>query len=179
MSSQTVYRQMATLLPVDRDEIIANVKSRLPEHEGPSRSIELARVRTYLQSEQTLVTSSTFTGVVVPAFATHWGVVVDCILYHLIFRDERDVESNVGGFIHEGPPIKFHLGRVGGKVVESTVVGKTKYSLPELIKIGDDLIEAFGSYHRLFWNYQVFMECFLSLITDGATFGQYNITYSI
>jgi hypothetical protein len=178
---QSVYRQMGTLLPADsRTDIITRTKGFLGELKGTkARSLKLPKVQTYFASGKTLQTSSTFTGVVVPAFAPHWGVVVGHVLYHLTFRNPGDAESESSGVSREGCPINLTIKVFDEDVTECKTIGESKYDSDQLILIGRTLIKVFGSYHRLFWNCQVFAECFLNLITDGESFGEYDITYSI
>jgi hypothetical protein len=178
---QTVYRQMSSLFPVDdRTDIIAKARSSLGELKGKrSRPLLLPKVRTYIAPGKTLQTTSMFTSVVVPAFATHWGIVVGNIMYHLTFRDTRDAESHTGEFSGKGCPIRFTIRIVEDDITGGKIVGETNYDAEQLISIGKALIDSFGSYHRLFWNCQVFAECFLYLITDGKSFGEYHPIYSI
>jgi len=171
MSWRDVYLHMAQLLPVDRMQVIGDVQRCLPELAGSSsHAIRLAPVRTYVASGKT-VTSGTFPGVAVPAFASHWGVVVGRTLYHLNFQNTADIELVTGDLSREGKPIKFTYGPASlDKLGASQIVGETRYDHDGLIEIGEALMEAFGSYHRLFWNCQVFADCFLYLIANGKSF---------
>lgn len=168
-----VYLQMAQLLQVDRMQVIGDAQRRLPDQAlaaSSSHAIRLAPVRTYASSGKTL-TSGTFPGVAVPAFASHWGVVVGRTLYHLNFQNPLDIELVSGDLSREGKPIKFTYGPAEpDKIKASQIVGETRYDHETLISIGEALIEAFGSYHRLFWNCQVFADCFLYLIANGKSF---------
>ena len=159
---------MARVFHVDRDQIIADVQSRCEPEELSAHPLSLSPVRTYVGDMKTLA-SGGFPGVVVPPFASHWGVVVGSILYHLTFREDSDAQSESGDSTRKGKPIQFTLALKSPENIEdSPIVGKTKYDHEGLIKIGRALLEAFGSYHRLFWNCQIFADCFLRLITDGA-----------
>jgi len=92
--------------------------------------------------------------------------VVEDHLYHLVY-DDRD-GAGLPGKPH---PIMFTFIRVRPSIVEkSPIVGETKYNHQALVAIGDALIKSFGSYHRLFWNCQVFADCFLFIITGGKSF---------
>jgi hypothetical protein len=54
-------------------------------------------------------------------------------------------------------------------------VGTTRYVHGERMAIGEKMIEAFGSYHRVFWNCQHFARLYLKVITDGAgAFDEYH-----
>ena len=60
----------------------------------------------------------------------------------------------------------------GRKVDE---VGLTRFLIPQITRIGREMIDAFGDYHLLFWNCQMFAKCFLRVISDdsGTTFDQW------
>ena len=59
----------------------------------------------------------------------------------------------------------------GGEVKQ---VGETRFSIPELIRIGEEMISAFGNYHLMFWNCQMFAKCYLRVITGSdATFNHW------
>jgi len=172
MSLRDIYGQMAGLFPVDRDQIIAEVKSRqLDLREHPPSSIALAEVRTYVHDMKTSPWAGE-PGVTVPSFACHWGVVVNDTLYHLVFQDAADANSDLKNFAREGRPIVFGHINPAAKVIvgPGKVAGTTKYRSTELEDIGKALIDAFGNYHRLFWNCQVFADCFLYLITGEKRF---------
>ena len=47
-------------------------------------------------------------------------------------------------------------------------VGTTRFDHLDRMKIGDAMIKAFGSYHRIFWNCQHFARLYLAVITDGV-----------
>jgi hypothetical protein len=47
-------------------------------------------------------------------------------------------------------------------------VGIARFSHAVRLQIGMDMIKAFGSYHRVFWNCQHFSRLYLSVITDGV-----------
>lgn len=171
MSFRNLYQQMGPLLQADRRQVVADVQRLYPDLEASSsRSIRIAPVRTYVGDTKTL-SSNTFPGVVVPAFASHWGVVVGSLLYHLTFREHANAQLATSDFAREGKPIQFSVTlATEDKIMQSQIVGETKYDSEGLIKIGKALIESFGSYHRLFWNCQVFADCFLYLITGGCSF---------
>jgi hypothetical protein len=54
----------------------------------------------------------------------------------------------------------------GGEVQQ---VGQTRFSVSELIRIGAEMIKAFGNYHFVFWNCQMFAKCYLRVITGSDT----------
>jgi hypothetical protein len=167
-----IYRKMAPLFKVDRDKIMANVKSRLPDLQGrsPSIDLELAQVRTYVDPEKP---AGVFTvpSVVVLSFATNWGIVVGGTLYHLTVQNDGHAEFSGDGLPPIGKDFRIEFRGVSpakGKIVESRVVGETKYDHEQLLEIGAVLIESFRSRHHLFWNCQVFAECFLNIIPTGV-----------
>jgi hypothetical protein len=65
---------------------------------------------------------------------THWGIEVNDQIFHLVF---------------EGPPlqrsIKFHNERKTGIYERKGELGSTKYSMEQLLAIGDMLIACFGT----------------------------------
>jgi len=161
---------MAQLLPVEHDQLVVDVQSRLPSLEVSSpHTIRLAPIRTYIQDGKSFA-SGEFPGVVAPAFASHWGVLVGRTLYHLVFQNSTDANLD---FSREGKPIKFACVLASKKITETPIVGETYYDHEMLITVGEALIDAFGNYHRLFWNCQVFADCFLYLITNGKSFPKY------
>jgi hypothetical protein len=171
MSCQKVYLQMAQLLRVDREQLVTDVRRRIPDLETSSpHAISVVPVRTFIGNGETL-SSGTFPGFVAPAFASHWGIVVDDTLYHLIFRNQEHANLALNDLSRQGKPIRFACSYLEqDKINQCQVVGETYYDHRGLTKIGKALIEAFGSYHRLFWNCQVFADCFLYLITNGRSF---------
>src|SRR5579859_4558966 len=110
MSWRDVYLQMARVLQADRIQVIHDAQRCLPELEASSsHAIRLASVRTYVASGKTL-SSGTFPGVAVPAFASHWGVVVGRTLYHLNFQNPADIVLVSADLSRESKPIKFTYG---------------------------------------------------------------------
>jgi len=175
---QDVHRRMTKLTPITADEVLARIAKDLPQApaEGSRKhDLQLRPVKSYVADGKTFE-SSRFSGVVVPAFATHWGVVVGETLYHLSFKNRDDRELELGDLCRNGKPIKFGFTpwEPGTESEELPFVGETKYSHEDLHTIGNKIIDGFGDYHRLFWNCQVFAECFLRIITgdDVARFGR-------
>ena len=165
---------MAQLLLVDRDQLVVDVQRRLPSLEVSSpHTIRLAPVRTYIQDGKSFA-SGVFPGVVAPAFASHWGVLVGRTLYHLVFQNSADANLALSDSSQEGKPIKLACVLTSkNKISETPIIGETNYDHETLITVGEALIDAFGNYHRLFWNCQVFADCFLYLITNGKSFPKY------
>jgi hypothetical protein len=46
-------------------------------------------------------------------------------------------------------------------------VGQTRFTVQQLRDIGYDMIDAFGNYHVVFWNCQMFAKCYLRVITGS------------
>lgn len=174
-----VHHRMTKMTEVDADAMVAQVLADLqPSEESGTRGHELRLrpVRSYVADGKTLQ-SSKFSGVVVPSFAVHWGVVVGRTMYHLAFENRQDRELEWGDLSRHGKPISLavHIWKRGADCEDFPSIGHTKFSHDQLLDIGDRLIEAFGDYHRLFWNCQVFAESFLRIITgnEDSGFGRY------
>ena len=109
-----------------------------------------------------------------PPFASHWGVVVgdlskhQAFLFHLLLEGDgaqRRVRLHLSN-------VDYQSRWITGAAV--TPVGQTKYPIQVLQQIGWEMIEAFGNYHLVFWNCQMFAKCFLRVITgDDAVFTQW------
>jgi len=170
-----VHRRMADIMDIDEESLITQVQQNLPEpkEQGP-RALECWEVKSYVAKAGTK--ASTFGKVVVPAFAVHWGVVVGPTIYHLVFQNGADIALDSDDLCRRGSPIEFTFYRWKHDIAEPLkdfpVVGYTRYNTEQLCEIGDRLIRAFGDYHRLFWNCQVFAKCFLRLITGGQEFAK-------
>jgi hypothetical protein len=109
-----------------------------------------------------------------PPFASHWGIVVGdptkggAFLFHLVLSGDGRARR-----------VEFRASNVNSKsewILSASVkpVGQTNYSIQELTRIGEEMIEMFGSYHVIFWNCQMFAKCYLHIITgDDAVFTQW------
>jgi len=144
----------------------------------PSK-VSLAPVHTYVHQISKSPILGSQSGIVVPAFASHWGVIVDHpngqMLYHLVFApvEDREVDSSK---IDNGD-IKFHVTKILKPLPNTKYVGTTRFSVEELDKLGTEMIAHFGNYHRVFWNCQTFAKCFLRVITGniGADFDDWTV----
>jgi hypothetical protein len=94
--------------------------------------------------------------------AGHWGVVVDGLLHHLVFRLDEDrkpvgVEFERGDFkerwIDEGKATKEEI-------------GSTSLPLDAIKAVGESLILQFGNYRRLYRNCQTFADIFVQIVCD-------------
>ena len=170
-----VHRRMAGIMDIDEESLITQVQQNLPEpkEQGP-RALEFWEVKSYVAKAG--AKTSTFGRVVVPAFAVHWGVVVGPTIYHLVFQNDADLALDSDDMCRRWKPIEFTFYRWKHdteRLKDFPIVGYTQYNHQQLCDIGDELIRAFGDYHRLFWNCQVFAKCFLRLITGGQEFDKF------
>jgi hypothetical protein len=163
-----LHRRMAQWMEIDEEELMARVRPKLPVPADIPQDVEVCPVQTYVEQ---IHTAKPLPSVMVPAFAVHWAVVVDKHRFHLTFRDREDGAMDSKDPFRNGASIKFHAEFLDDYTSDkATVVGQTKYSHRQLCRIGVALIEAFGDYHRLFWNCQMFANCFLRIITGGREF---------
>ena len=51
-------------------------------------------------------------------------------------------------------------------------LGYTTYNEFQLKKVGVRMLEEFGDYHTVFWNCQMFVKCFLRVITGDEAEGE-------
>jgi hypothetical protein len=160
---------------MDPDQLYAQVVDTLPVADDPRRrACNVFPVRSYIANGKTMRTSS-FSGVFVPAFAVHWGVVVEGYLFHLCFENPQDGKVEFNDFSRYGKPVYFEgrsLREGHRELSQGATVGNTRFNTVELTSIGKKLVDAFGSYHRLFWNCQVFADCYLRLITGERGFSE-------
>ena len=92
----------------------------------------------------------TSSSIVVPAFASHWGVVVGEPKNEKLFH----FDSTLPNFYKPLPNAK-HL-------------GETRYTNDQLEVLREVMILEFGRYHRVFWNCQTFAKCYLHVITGDT-----------
>jgi hypothetical protein len=128
----------------------------------------VAQVHTYVQQVHKGHDSPWNSTVVVPAFASHWGIVVGSpgarqFLYHFIFTEAA--ESNAPSSTVANDKIRFNTHHVTKPLSNTKLVGTTSYSMDELMTVGENMIKAFGNYHRVFWNCQTFAKCYLRVVT--------------
>ena len=171
--SRDVHRRMARIFEVNREQLIADVRKLHPDLEETSpREFKIVPVKSYV-GDMKIADSGTFRGIVVPPFATHWGIAVEDTLYHLTFRNPDHARIELTDFARHGKPIRFTATVYDdGSFDHCPVVGQAKYSHEARVKIGKALIKAFGNYHRLFWNCQVFAQIFLYFIIGNHSFAE-------
>ena len=171
-----IHHRLMTMFPVDPDQLYAQVVDTLPIPEDPKRRpCDVFPVRSYIANGKSIRTSS-FSGILVPAFVVHWGVVVNGFLFHLCFENSQDAHIEFNDLSRYGKPVYFDVKRLRNRHREQAqgyeTVGHTRFNTEELAIIGEKLVDAFGNYHRLFWNCQVFAECYLRLITGEKGFAK-------
>jgi len=168
-----LHRRMMETVEIDVDTLLVKVLTDLPAPADlGTRELKLHSVQSYI-SPGKMLKGSKFSAIAVSAFAVHWGVVVGRTLYHLVFQDEEDSQLEWSDVSRQGKPIRVaaQLLKSGTACDQYPTVGHTPFNHEERVKIADRLIEAFGDYHRLFWNCQVFAECFLRIITGNKHSG--------
>jgi len=102
-----VHRRMARIMEIDKDSLMAQVRQNIPEPTQPRpQPFELCEVRSYVVNAGTS-TCSSFSRVVIPAFAMHWGVVRGPTLYHLVFRNSADIALESKDLSRRGKEIRF------------------------------------------------------------------------
>lgn len=128
--------------------------------------VSLAPVQTYVQQMGKIPIPGVSAKVVVPAFASHWGIVIGDSqqwLMHLVFVN--DTEGERGTSVVKTSLIDFDVIKLRKPLAGTKYVGETPYRVDELRTLGEEMIEAFGDYHRVFWNCQTFAKCYLRIIT--------------
>ena len=181
MSTVNTFRDMSgitqtsalEITPERAQEVIKTVSSNPREH-TTSTPITLLQVSTYISESKEENAGCAYVYPKQPPFASHWGIVVGdpskrgAFLFHLVLRGDGATRR-----------VEFRASNVNSKsewIVGASVkpVGQTKYSIQELTRIGEEMIETFGSYHLIFWNCQMFAKCYLHIITgDDAVFTQW------
>jgi hypothetical protein len=163
-----IHRTSLELTPERAQEIVQNVSSKHTA-DADAIPVNILPVSSYVTQAKP---SAGYSNVVpnLPPFA-HWGIVVGvptkkrtAFLLHLILDEDEDGNRAV----------EFAMTNVGlesrsikGGVVER--VGETRFSVPELVSIGVEMIEAFGNFHIVFWNCQLFAKCYLRVVTGSDT----------
>ena len=151
----------------EMEAVVERVVDSAPSRTGTPTGIALVPVHTYVHQVTKASIPGTSPSIVVPAFASHWGIVVgeanDQKLFHLLFVD--DIEVDVSGSNVENQNIRFHVTNLYKPLPNAKHVGHTYYNTDELEALGNAMIREFGSYHKVFWNCQAFAKCYLRVIT--------------
>lgn len=130
--------------------------------------VSIAEVHTYVQQVHKSHESPWNPRVVVPSFASHWGIVVGSkdgtqFLYHLVLTEAGEPEDPSSKVRND--KIQFNAHHLFKPLSNTKLVGTTSYGVEELLMVGKNMIKAFGNYHRVFWNCQTFAKCYLRVIT--------------
>ena len=153
---------------IEPDKIVQGIRIPSNQINSTLHNVSLSKVSTYVVHDQlskTLPRSMVF-----PSFASHWSVVVEfqgvTIGYHLAFVDPAAAQFSPPSKVsREVQFLPQHLRR---KPDSAKTVGTTRLTDPELIDRGEKLVQAFGSYHRVFWNCQNFAKLYLRIITEES-----------
>ena len=182
MSTLDVFREMTGLkqtsqleITLERAQEIIRELSSSDRMETAATPVNLLPVATYVNQPKEEDAGSAYVYPKQPPFAAHWGIVVGdpnkrtgAYLFHLVLRDrkgKRRVEFRSTGVDSESEQL------IDAAV---TTVGETKFTIWELGEIGRNMIDAFGNYHLVFWNCQMFAKCYLRIITGSeAAFAQW------
>ena len=168
-------RQLIDVGPIRmvHDELIReSVRPIMGVTTAPMQNVCLARVSTYIyRTDLSKVMPNR--RIVFPTFASHWAVFVSDspntneypLVYHLTFEDPSAARTSPDDDISRA--VVF-TGTVMKRMPDDAKeVGSTRFNHTERMRIGDAMITAFGSYHRVFWNCQHFARLYLDVITDG------------
>jgi hypothetical protein len=141
---------------VEKQTIIASAKSQYKDS-IKSRRVDAVLVFGVIFSGKAPYFSGWASGA-----AGHWGVVVDGLLHHLVFKiDDRGKPVGV-----EFEQITFRERWIAEKRATKEEIGSTSLPLEAIKAIGETLILEFGDYRRLYRNCQTFAEIFIQLICD-------------
>ena len=152
----------------------------IPNRPVPPSSVSVAPVYTYVDQRLKDINAPGQPRVVVPAFATHWAVVVGHpegqVMYHLVFEHpDEDTDSQKSNI--DNGRIRFKAWDPDRQITNAKEVGTTRFVYGELKTLGRAMINEFGNYHRVFWNCQTFAKCFLRVITENpdADFNEWTL----
>lgn len=159
---------------LDDSSILHAVESFKQSETGQLQNVVVGRVGTYIyETEMSKMDSNR--RIVFPTFASHWAVMVfdsnsptkDGHGYHLTFHERAAAALSPPA----GTPrtVKFQAMILDDIPEGIKWVGTTRFCHGDRMEIGRKMIEAFGSYHRIFWNCQHFARLYLSVITDGVS----------
>lgn len=152
MESQEIItsaEKLSSWFEADASAIIETVTKEAPKpRPAPPEQmyqIQLVSVHTFIIQGHTKDVRLS-KGILVPTFASHWGVVVgepgEYVLYHLVFNEEEvtaDEGTGTGRCKGKHREVVFHYTKYTHRPEKShqlIKVGETKYSDRDLIKIG-------------------------------------------
>src|SRR5947207_454585 len=175
MSTIDTFREMSgfaqtgalEITPERAQEIIQTVSEGHTE-QASGLSINILPVSTYVNQSKEPDAGSVYVYPKQPPFASHWGIVVgdpnkkgEAFLLHLVLR-EKDRQRSVR---FASTDVELDSEWLVGAAVK--YVGQTNFTIQQLRRIGIDMIAAFGNYHVVFWNCQMFAKCYLRVITGS------------
>lgn len=156
MESQETFEfsrnKLSSFFDVDATSIIETVTREAPKPRPTSPTDQLSQIQ--LVSVHTFIVQGHIKavhltrGILVPTFASHWGVVVgdpgQYVLYHLVFSEEGETGQNdetTAGNKGKHREVEFHYTKYKHRPEKSDTrrlvkVGETKYSDRDLMKIG-------------------------------------------
>ena len=158
------------IVPPSDDIIINDVEISKPS--ADQQTVLIGQVHTYIYTHE-LSKELGNQRIVFPTFASHWAVLVTDKgskskfprVYHLTFKDPGAAElTPPPGASRE---IQFTGALLDDVPDSAKAVGCTEYTHSQLMTIGQSMVKAFGSYHRVFWNCQHFARLYLHIITKG------------
>ncbi len=141
----------------EKDSIISAAKNQYKES-IKSRRVEAVLVYGVIFSGKAPFFSGWASGT-----AGHWGVVVDGILHHLVFKVDEDRKPI--GIMFQGEYFREEWINEG-KVSKKEEIGSTSLPLEAIKAVGETLILQFGDYRRLYRNCQTFADIFVQIVCD-------------
>src|SRR5579859_3476422 len=185
MSTIDTFRSMSGIsqtssleITAERAKEIIQAVSSKHAHSGTAvTAINLLPVSSYVTGPKPGALGSASIAPNMPPFAAHWGIVVGvpqtqltALLLHLVLDEDDDGTRSV---MLAANYVSLNSKSIKG-ASEIKQVGETRFTYPELIQIGEEMINAFGNYHLVFWNCQMFAKCYLRVITGSdATFNHW------
>src|SRR5579859_325698 len=178
MSTIDTFRSMSGIsqtssleITAERAKEIIQAVSSKHAHSGTAvTAINLLPVSSYVTGPKPGALGSASIAPNMPPFAAHWGIVVGvpqtqltALLLHLVLDEDDDGTRSV---MLAANYVSLNSKSIKG-ASEIKQVGETRFTYPELIQIGEEMINAFGNYHLVFWNCQMFAKCYLRVITGS------------
>lgn len=182
MSTLDTFRKMGGIMRTSvlelnskRGEEIVETISSHHKAEASHMRVTVMPVSTYVAQSKEENAGSVWVPPKQPPFASHWGIVVGDIdqrgkawLFHLMLREdgkEREV-------VFRTTDVDRNSGWIKGAAVKE--IGETRFTVQQLRDMGYEMIDAFGDYHVVFWNCQMFAKCYLRVITGSeAAFNEW------
>ncbi len=141
----------------EKESIIRAAKDQYKE------SIRNRRVEAMLVHGEVFSEKSPFFSGWASGTTGHWGIVVDGLLHHLIFKLDED-KKPVGIMFQREDFEQEWIDE--GKVTAKEDIGSTSLPLEAIKAVGETLILQFVNYQRLYRNCQTFADIFIQLVCD-------------